>query len=314
MSECSQCEHNGYRYEFSTLISQTNFDAAQLLCKINGGTLARYLDEDAYLELRKCCQNGGNYWIGLFENPLCNGSPVGPYTWVGDTACTSGSPLDVTPLQDSMTNNQAVIILLNSNLDAPLLAQEKNDDESYHYICQNSSVTSTTLAASPPTIVTTSFSNIKGTSTSAESTTAKTTSKSFTTQLPVSASASLSSAVSATSNVSNFTTSTVLDDDSSALIAGLVVGGIILIIALMLFYFYFYKNGYHKNATRHTTGAAYFTSNDGKGNNTKEVKENPLYGRYEKALNVFLRIIIYNNTVIYCSNFRILVLYLFKPS
>ena len=148
MSKCAQCEHNGYRYEFSTL--RENFNLAQQNCANDGGTLARYLDEDAYLKLRKCCSNGLKYRIGLFENRSCSSSPVGPYSWVGDAACTSGSPLNIMPLQNSAQYSQAVTILLNSNnLARPPDATERFDYESVRYICQYPST-------NPTTIVTTS--------------------------------------------------------------------------------------------------------------------------------------------------------------
>ena len=142
MSQCTQCEHNGYRYEFST--SVTSFNLSNQNCSSKGGILARYLDEDAHLALRKCCQNGFDYWIGLFENRSCSSSVVGPYSWVGDAACTSGSLLKVTELPNFDQSSQAVSILLNSNnLALPADAKERYENEKVRYICQYFSTVST---------------------------------------------------------------------------------------------------------------------------------------------------------------------------
>ena len=290
MFQCLQCEHNGYRYEFST--SKENFDCAQKICSSNGGTLARYLDEDAYLKFRKCCQNGSEYWIGLFENHACSSSPIGPYTWVDNATCTNGSPLNVIPLGKSAQSSQAVSILLSSNsLAEPPNANERYDNEKNFYVCQYLLATSTTAASLRTTASTNntiSFYTKADGSLSAEST--KTISKSSIMQSQGSTALHLSS-----SSTSTFTTSTVSDDDLSALIAGLVAGGIILIIALLLLYFFFCKNGYYKNfrnASRHITTS--FASNDDKDRKNNEVKENPLNGRYEEALKLYLRISLYD--------------------
>ena len=301
MSQCLRCKYGGYVYEFSTSTFPANFDFAQQLCENNGGTLARYLDEDAYVELRKCCQNGAHYWIGLVENRLCTSSAVGRYTWVDDTACTSGRPLKVIELPNSVQSSQAVSILLNSdNLEKPPEAREKYDSEQQRYICQYSIATSTAAEASSPTTDctddATSFSTMTDTSfpavdktTKAES--AETTLTSFTTQSQEAT--SVSSTAIDTSNVSTSTTTSSVTDghDATGLIAGLVIGGILLIMALLLFYLFFYKNGYYKKfkyASSPTTTS--FTTNDDKDNKTKEVKENPLYGRYEEPLKYFSRI------------------------
>ena len=143
MSQCFQCEHNRWQYEFST--STADFNLAQQTCANKGGALARYLDEDAYLEIRKCCQNGLHYWIGLFKNFKCSSNPLGPYTWDGNTACTSGSPLNIIPLQDAAPSSQAVTILLDSDkLVQPPFATERVDFDKQHYICQYALTTSTT--------------------------------------------------------------------------------------------------------------------------------------------------------------------------
>ena len=174
MSQCGQCEHNGYRYEFST--STTDFNFAKQLCENNGGTLARYLDEDAYLEIRKYCQNGLLYWIGLSENRLCSSSPVEPYKWVSDTTCTSGSPLNIIQLPNSAQNSQAVAILLNSNnLATPPEAKELYDYETHRYICQYSPITfNPTAPYTPTTSVITSLGTTIQQSSAATTTTSST--------------------------------------------------------------------------------------------------------------------------------------------
>ena len=154
MSPCTQCEHDGYRYEF--LISKKDFNHAQQTCADNGGTLARYLDRGAYFNLRKCCQNGHDYWIGLFKNGNCSSRPFKPYSWVGDTACTSGYPLIITSQRNFAQNSQAVSILLNpNNVATPPDAKEVYDNEKHRYICQYPLATSTAAGASPPTTVST---------------------------------------------------------------------------------------------------------------------------------------------------------------
>ena len=288
MSQCTQCEHNGYRYEFSTSSSATTFNLAKQVCQSNGGTLAKCLDEDAYLEFRKCCQNGLHYWIGLFENRLCMSSPVGPYTWAGDTACTSGSPLNINLLPNSPQNSQAVSILLNSNnLETLPDAKEAYDYESIRYICQYSLATSTAAGASSPTTVSTddtTSSTIADTSFFFETTITDTASSSSTTQsdepTPFSPTATATSSMITSTTASS---DTLVPHDTTGLIVGLVVGGVILVIALLFFCFFCIRNSYYekfKSASRHTTTAS-FTPNNGKDSNTKEVKENPLYGRYE---------------------------------
>ena len=293
MTSCVQCEHNGYRYEFSTSIEC--FCCAQRKCESNGGTLARYLNEDAYLELRKCCQRGFTYWIGLFENRNCSSSQAGPhlpYSWVGYTTCTNGSPLIVETLA-SGAQNQAVSILLNSNNPTkPPNAKEKYDNEKTRYICQYPLATSTAAASSSFTTISTkdvTSSPIADTITTAESTTiTDTTSTSSNTQSQEST--LFSSTIAATSSTMTSTTASPDTNvhDPTGLIVGLAVGGILLIIALLVFYLFFYKNGYYKKlkkANRHTTSAS-FTPTNGKKSNTKEVKENPLYGRYEITDNI----------------------------
>ena len=156
MSQCRHCEHNGYRYEFSTSSSATTFILAKQVCESKGGTLASYLDEDVYLEFGKYCQNGLHCWIDLSENRLCMSNPVGAYTWAGDTACTSGSPLNTILLSNSPQNSQAVSILLNlNNLKILPDAKEAYDYEKHRYICQYSLATSTAAGASSPTTVST---------------------------------------------------------------------------------------------------------------------------------------------------------------
>ena len=281
MPPCPQCTYDGYQYEFSTLTA--NFNLAQQNCRNNGGTLARYLDEDAYLELRKCCQNGLEYWIGLFENRDCSSSSIGPYSWVGNATCTSGSPLNVSSVPNTAQSSQAVAIILSNNLAQPPDANERYDSEAKVYVCQYPLATSTTATSSP------SFATKADTSLSAEST--KTISKSFTIQ----------SQRSTLSSTSTFKTSIFADGDSSALIAGLVAGGIILIIALLLFYFFMHKNGCYKNFKNNRKHSnASFTAHEDKVSSTnRKVKENPLYGRYERTLTFFLRISVFMiNTVI----------------
>ena len=53
------------------LRQQIFYCSARNNCTNNGEILARYLDEDAYLELRKCCKNGYRHWIGLINSGLC---------------------------------------------------------------------------------------------------------------------------------------------------------------------------------------------------------------------------------------------------
>ena len=282
---CQQCDHNGYRYEFSTRTA--DFYIAKQNCAKKSGTLARYLDEEAYLKWRNCCRSGLNYWIGLFENRVCSGSPIRPYTWVGNTTCTSGSPLNIIPLDNSPESSQAVSILLNSgNLVRPPTATENWDSESKPYICQYSLAASTSpLSTTVSVNDTTSFFTIADTSSSVATTIMETT---FTPSTEQSLeSTGFSSTVTSTNPVMTSTAANsvtdVHDPTGTGLIVGLAVGGILLIIALLLFYFFFCKNGYYKkfkSATSHTASAS-FTPRNTKESNTKEVKENPLYGRYE---------------------------------
>ena len=69
--------------------------------------------------------------------------------------------------------------------------------------------------------------------------------------------------------------------DSSGLVAGLVVGGIILIIALVLLYLFCIRNKCYKKLKK-CNSDSYTTSSisQNHANNSKEVKDNPLYGRY----------------------------------
>ena len=280
---CQLCDHNGYRYEFST--STADFHIAKQNCANNNGTLARYLDEEAYLKWRKCCRSGFNYWIGLFENRNCSGSPIGPYSWVENTTCTSGSPLIIIPLENSAESSQAVSVLLSSNdLESPPSAKESRDYERTRYICQYSLAASTSpLSTTVSANDITSFSTIADASSSAETTITETAFTPSTVQSQEST--GFSSTVTSTNPIMTSTAArSVTDvDDPTGLIVGLAVGGILLIIALLLFYFFFYKNGYYKkfkSATSRTASAS-FTPKNGKESNTKEMKENPLYGRYE---------------------------------
>ena len=71
--------------------------------------------------------------------------------------------------------------------------------------------------------------------------------------------------------------------DSSGLVAGLVVGGIILIIALVLLYFFCIRNKCckkFKKLNSHSNTTSSVSQNH--ANNSKEVKDNPLYGRCEQ--------------------------------
>ena len=184
MSQCTLCEYGGYGYEFSNLTA--DFTQAKQICADNGGALARYLDDNAYLELRKCCQNGLNHWIGLFENRLRAESEMGPYTWVGDTTCT-GSLWNVTPLPNSNQISQAVTILLNSNL-APLDVKEEYNYQSLRYICQYPLATSTTTSGASSAIIvstndTTSSTIADRIASSVQTTMTKSTSTSSTTQV-----------------------------------------------------------------------------------------------------------------------------------
>ena len=143
MSECTQYEHNGHRYEFSTEC----FYCGLQRCESNGGTLASYLDENTYFELRKCCENGLNYWIVCLKIV---------YALTVLSVDTHGlmilhaqvfSTLNIIPLPNSAQNGQAVTILFNANLPQPLNAREIFDNEKQRYICQYLSTISTTTVS-----------------------------------------------------------------------------------------------------------------------------------------------------------------------
>ena len=141
MSQCAQCVHDGYRYEFSKL--RGYFSAGKTYCEGKRGTLAKYLNEDAYVALRKCCANEKEYWIGLIENPECASSSVGSYTWLGNTTCTNACPLNISRFLNGK-DSQAVTIKLDANLTKPPDAAERYNSEIFGFLCQFPFVSSTT--------------------------------------------------------------------------------------------------------------------------------------------------------------------------
>ena len=280
MSQCTVCEHNGYQYVFST--SRANFLRAQGNCEDNDGSLARYLDEDACLKLRKCCSNNHSYWIGLVENEFCDfWYPRKPYNWINDNACTNANPLSVNRMLNSIRYFQAVTISLTSdNLEHPPESYEENDNEIFRYICQYEIAAPTSQTTFPATQFigdVTCPSAAAATSVSIETLEPPTSSTSSFGERQQS---TLSPVVSIVHSSSSATTISAADDSvSSGLVVGLVVEGTILLIALVLLYF-FIRNGYYKTFNVGSQNSSKLNPQYQEEHNMKEVKENPLYGRY----------------------------------
>ena len=275
MSQCEFCLRNGYLYWLSSITA--NFNAAALSCESVNGTLARYLNEDDYIKLRECCENDVEYWIGLFENSACRNSLTGPYSWVGNTACTSADPLNV-----NEKRNRAISVILNSNNPTrPPPARERKLSRSNRFICQYPLTYPTTTQVS---LTETSFTDAtKFFSTATTSSLFDTTDQ---TQSPFSTSEkqeltngpTIPTAYSTLASSTNSAVAVV--SGSSGITIGLAVGGTILLITVLaLLYFFLVKFGYCKKFKIVSSLKTFSSTPQKQEDSTKEVKDNPLYDR-----------------------------------
>ena len=77
-----------------------------------------------------------SYWIGLVGNQLCSQtSYVRRYHWVGNDACTSAEPLNVTDLPNRKCQAVAISLYPGDRGDLPRAAELDCSDEQ-KYICQ----------------------------------------------------------------------------------------------------------------------------------------------------------------------------------
>ena len=143
---CEPCFYNGNRYEFVQSL-RLDLENAQRMCQKNGGSLAKHLDERVAKNLNKCCQNGGQYRIGLIADEVCNGAT--PFRWIGEYSCRDSSPWkNINPWFKCQTISISLLYYIEGRLpNASLQECETNTN----YICQYS-LQITTSAATSATI------------------------------------------------------------------------------------------------------------------------------------------------------------------
>ena len=263
MTRCTECIHDGYSYEFSRRTA--NFYDASRRCLKEGGTLAKYLDDDAYIKLNKCCRTSNQYWIGLVDKDECSNNLNGSYKWEGDTTCSNARPLNVID-QPNNQRCQAVTIRVHPNSGEGSIpsALETDCGNAQRYICQFP-VSST----SPPPTSTRSL----------ETTQKITTGKSLLTFT--------SKTSTYSSSLTTTTTSTPVDAQgafNAGLTVGLAIGGLVLLtVALILLVFCLIQKGYLKKMKdfgNNNTSDIDAPQSD-KFPKDNQVQSNPLYNRYD---------------------------------
>ena len=134
---CKSCPYQENFYKFQT--TKLNLNKSQRKCEENGGNLAKRLDEQAYIQLHKCCHDGNHYRIGLIADKKC--SDTTPFRWIGEYLCKDASPWqNVKPSHNCQTISIPLLNHDNGKLQAPRLDKCTTRQ---NYICQYPQETTT---------------------------------------------------------------------------------------------------------------------------------------------------------------------------
>ena len=82
-------------FNFLFVSERATFNSAQRNCEQKKGTLANFLREKDYKNLKECCKSQNDFWIGLSDSNECNNAQIKPYQWVKSSTCQSALPLSV---------------------------------------------------------------------------------------------------------------------------------------------------------------------------------------------------------------------------
>ena len=237
MFSCS-CEIGGSIYRLST--TRSSFNGTSKACRNRGGRLAAFLKESTFQELKNCCSQGGEYWIGFVGRNDC--PPDLPYRRDTTTSqCRSAAPLTVAA-QPNNKGCQGVLIATASSQQNLPTARETECVQSQQFICQNLLPPLTTAPTTEKSITKRSTSRTSATTSTTRS--AKT--ASFTITQPL---------INTKPLLYNSSYSQVMEDDSSnimsnanlGIIIGIVVCANLLFLLLVFLYFFNYKKTNGKN-------------------------------------------------------------------
>ena len=226
MFSCS-CEIGGSIYRLST--TRSSFNGASKACRNRGGRLAAFLKESTFQELKNCCSQGGEYWIGFVGRNDC--PPDLPYRRDTTTSqCRSAAPLTVAAQPNNRGCHGVVIATTDSQQNLPM-ARETECVQSQQFICQNLLLVLPTAFATK-----TSISSVTRRSASTASFTS--------TQLSSVTSTFPGSFHTSPNTIANSTQS----ETNTAIISSTILGSIILLLLLANFCCWRYK----KSESAHT--------------------------------------------------------------
>ena len=303
---CKPCFYNGNRYEFVQSL-RLDLENAQRMCQKNGGSLAKHLDERVAKNLNKCCQNGGQYRIGLIADEVCNGAT--PFRWIGEYSCRDSSPWkNINPWFKCQTISISLLYYIEGRLPDALLEECETNT---NYICQYSLQITTPVVTTATTSPTPKFTTM--TTTGASQTTTETVILTTTQNLTASTTTKVDTPINEASNL--FTSATITTSKSSTCqstiattptitspistsaalltssadleqtqfgpgaIAGVVVG-LIIGMAMLLIGIYFYKKKKQLNKSSKVmemNNSGFARKHSISSNKFKETVENPIY-------------------------------------
>ena len=240
MFYCS-CEIGRHVYRLST--TRSSFNGASTACGNDGGRLAVFWKESIYEELKSCCSQKGEYWIGLVDRGDC--PPNAPYRRDSTTSpCRNAAPLTVAAQPNTSGCQGVVIVTAGSQRSLPM-AREVQCAQSLKFICQNPLPPLTTAPTTKKSITTRSTSR-----TFVLPTTFETKTSIFTNIIRSSSTTSFSSTqlslVASTFPVSFYTSPNTISNSSqsetnAAIISSIILGITILLLLLANFCYWRYK-------------------------------------------------------------------------